>query len=139
MISKDIESRYESIQSTLDEFSEIQNSIEACENKIESDDIERDEFEKAYFRLVAAFIVLIANYSRSKQFEVGSGQGTEKGSVHSERQSSINNATRVKLPTINLSKFYGNYMRWWLDFKEAFLGLIHENQLNSDYKKFVYL
>lgn len=60
---------------------------------------------------------------------------SHKGNLN---QNVDNTAPEVKLPSINLQRFNGNYMQW-LDFKEAFVGLLHNNPTLSDYQKFVYL
>lgn len=44
----------------------------------------------------------------------------------------------IKLPVINLPKFSGTY-RTWLEFRDTFQSLIHNNNVISDIQKFHYL
>ncbi|KAJ8975719.1 hypothetical protein NQ317_004183 [Molorchus minor] len=101
------------------EFDEIQNLIEMS---VENVDLKnqytiRFEFEDDYFTQIAL----------AKQI------------IHDNDESDSNlNLKNIKLPTINLPKFTGIYQNW-LEFRDTFRSLIHDNISISNVQKFHYL
>ncbi|KAJ8962889.1 hypothetical protein NQ318_001298 [Aromia moschata] len=62
------------------------------------------------------------------------GGRERKSNILSENQ----NVSHIKLPTINLPKFSGVYQNW-LEFRDTFRSIIHDNNSISSVQKFHYL
>lgn len=106
------------------EFNDVQNKIECIlpVSELESQLSVREEFENNYYSIIAKTECLINDEDPS-----------------SERSSSINSPFQsVKLPTISLPTFNGDYDQW-LEFRDTYLALVHDSQEISDIQKFHYL
>ena len=128
----ELERRLEKIDPIYQEFNQIQDQIELLSLEDDqvppSEDVERDAFETSYFS-VTAKVRRIINESKSNSNE----------QVISATQ--LNNKIQhieVKLPTINLPTFDGNYNNW-LEFRDAFEELVDQNINLGDVQKMHYL
>lgn len=111
----------------LEEFNEIQNEIEILDEETDYSD-ERLAFESTYFEIIARMEQLIEDKTRS----INSVSRSESVANHSQ------NSSNIKLPTINLPEFDGNYTNW-LQFYDTFNALINENENINNVQKFLYL
>ncbi|XP_076247806.1 uncharacterized protein LOC143187478 [Calliopsis andreniformis] len=91
---------------------------------------DRDTFEETYFNLIAEI---------ESHIERAQGTNTVVNQVAAQVSSpvSTNSPPSVKLPTIQLPSFDGNYSGW-IRFRDTFTSLVHESEL-SDVQKFHYL
>lgn len=134
-----LEDRFFKIQHLLDEFNDIQSQIEcalASEETLENFDVEQSQERETFENLFYDTTSSVKKYLIIKKPQV-----TLEASTSAINPSQlINNQTvaNVKLPTLNLPTFNGQYDRW-LEFSDAFNSLIHTNNTISDVQKFYYL
>ncbi|XP_024874480.1 uncharacterized protein LOC112460240 [Temnothorax curvispinosus] len=127
--------RIEKAESLLAEFDSIQNKIEDIDDT-EAQEIERSGFEDKYYKLITAARklqinerapppqVYQQNYPPPPQANVGNEQFVFRPAV--------------KLPTIELPKFDGNY-EFWMAFRDLFESLIASNATIPAVQKLHYL
>ncbi|XP_017796389.1 PREDICTED: uncharacterized protein LOC108577710 [Habropoda laboriosa] len=118
--------------SLYDRFNAIQTQIETLVAGSDIEDahaLERETFESTYFDLIDEIETHIERSSTTQRREIAGSPGT--GSAVSG--STVN----VKLPTIQLPTFSGNYSDW-LKFRDSFVSLVHENETLSDVQRFHY-
>lgn len=130
-IIQELELRLEKINPLWDEFNDVQGQIYLLDNI--DNDVETGDFENQYFDLLSSMQALCLDFkkiSNTENASVGSGGGA---SVHSGVLQSL-----VKLPPIKLPTFDGHYESW-LEFKDCFLALVHNNNYLSDIQRFYYL
>ncbi|KAJ8736653.1 hypothetical protein PYW08_007309 [Mythimna loreyi] len=127
----ELELRIRSAQGLHQEFSKIQSLIEemVSEKDISEQLDYRESFDNSYYSSVAEANCLINN---SK----GSSDKHECNSNSSEHICQSN--TLIKLPTISLPSFDGNYDNW-LEFRDMFLSMIHNSKQLDNIQKFHYL
>jgi hypothetical protein len=111
---RNLSTRLADFRPVLDKFNKVQFEIDLKSN--EEDEALRDAFESEYYDAVA----------RAEEI-------LERGTMQSS-----SNATDIKLPTINLPNFNGNYTDW-TPFYESFRSLIHENNNLEKIQKLHYL
>ncbi|XP_076661119.1 uncharacterized protein LOC143364992 [Halictus rubicundus] len=116
-----------------DTFNRVQTRIEILVAGTDAEQMhatERDDFETAYFDLVDQVETFIArstpNHSRATTVSPISAQATDSSTTH------------IRLPTLQLPSFDGNYSDW-LKFKDTFTSVIHENNSLTDIQRFHYL
>lgn len=125
---KEVKFEFEDIQSNIEKLTEIAN----IDSQLEL----RHKFEDEYFKQITLAKRFLRKYEiklSSSDPRISSGDGPE--SQTNEHSQSSNN---VRLPTINLPKYSGVYQNW-LEFRDTFFSLIHENQSISNIQKFHYL
>lgn len=117
---EEIYSEYDSLQTEIEQQSEIPNEQFQ----------DREAFENKYFGAMAlAREVLARNECLARS---NSGSSSRSGScVHQGRPS-------IKLPTIHLPSFSGQYQNW-LEFHDTFYSLIHSDNSIPKINKFHYL
>lgn len=113
----------------FENFDRVQIRIEALVAGTDSEllhESDRQLFENAYFDLIGEVETFIEKSGTSQRRETP--------------VSSISNsaACNIKLPTIQLPVFDGNYSDW-VKFRDTFTSLIHENENLSDVQRFHYL
>ncbi|XP_062528629.1 uncharacterized protein LOC110386484 isoform X2 [Bombyx mori] len=114
----ELEGRYERIQCLYNDFDKLQTEIETLLDAPDDDFKSRCEFEDQYHPTVALARSLLSATTNSE----GSGR------VH----------TNVRLPKIDLPHFDGS-VQGWLEFKDTYISLIHNNKCNDDIMRFHYL
>lgn len=131
--------RLEAINKTFIQFEEIQNNVEYLMHENEKTNVEglsleeneRTKFEEDYFQIVAIIQGTINNYEQ--QF-FGFGDRVVK---RSESKKSVSSSP-VKLPALKLPNFFGLYEKW-LEFRDLYLSLVHDNDQLDEIQKFYYL
>lgn len=124
----ELELRISRIEPLLDSYDEIQGQLECTVANPADQFKERDTFECMYYKAVAlARSKLGATVDQPSQRCDSDG-----GSVVQHTRAS------VKLPVIQLTKFDGNYGSW-LEFRDTYLSIIHDNPDLSPINKFHYL
>lgn len=119
--------RLEKAEPLYESFTNVQDEIEDLDAK-EVEGNERLEFENKYFDIIAKVRKYIQAKSQAVQVEnVGVIQGSHN-----------NQSSKVKLPTVALPTFNGEYNKWLL-YKDAFQSLIHSNTSLVEIQKFQYL
>lgn len=115
----------------LHRFSEIQNQIETeCQDAdLEKEYTERCDFENKYYSLL----------SLGKKYLHENKNNEDKSSDSSSHATTgVGILQNVKLPDINLPIFDGS-LHNWLEFRDVFESLIHNNESISDIQRFHYL
>lgn len=106
----------------------IQDELEQCEENEEGMAVHegiRDDFESRFFKIKSLLLSKSVNLT-----------GNSRVPTHTATTNST--LSGIKLPTISLPEFDGDYMRW-LAFHDTFLALIHSNPDVADIQKFHYL
>ncbi|XP_048002935.1 uncharacterized protein LOC125239404 [Leguminivora glycinivorella] len=123
----------------FEEYDKIQTNIEVSESKVkqdgpptsEPDFSERENTEKLFFCAISQAQELIAaNEPRS------SLDGGPDDDARSSRSGA--DAGGVRLPTIRLPSFDGSTTKW-LEFRDVYISIVHNNDNLSDICKFQYL
>lgn len=122
--------RLNRFEGCFDEFNEIQSELEITAPS-DSDAIEREQFENLYFDI----------YAKAKSI-VEQNCHADNNKQDSDHCSNISNVSSknnfVKLPTIKLPTFDGQYYNW-LEFKDIFSAIVNNNDDLSQIQKFYYL
>lgn len=138
-IVRQLNARLRDLTPSLQEFNEIQLEIEYI-SSTDTEEYEpqidvREEFESNYYALTSEIEQVIAEYEKEHETVAQSNLGSVNLSVASNNFVH-NNA--IRLPTIDLPKFEGSYDNW-LEFRDAFDGLVNKNNNLTNIQKFYYL
>nr|XP_049703526.1 uncharacterized protein LOC126056065 isoform X2 [Helicoverpa armigera] len=125
----DLQERFNKFDSLHSQFDELQTEIEMLADDAETAFVEREEFDRQFFNLVA--------HTRSLLGSSVTGAGSEAGFKDADSGAHVSNSF-VRLPKIDLPHFDGNY-QCWLEFRDTFTSLIHNNASISNINKFHYL
>nr|XP_049701803.1 uncharacterized protein LOC126055663 [Helicoverpa armigera] len=126
---KELELKTSKIQSLISEFEEIQNKIDILHSDPDEQIQEREMLENKFINLIAISQELLDN------------SGVKKETDHNDQFSSNYSSHKhsgIKLPTIKLPTFDGNYLKW-LEFKDTFLSVVDSNLEIPHINKFHYL
>lgn len=129
----ELESRFQRFIPSLDEFEQIQLIIENESSDLDLEQVEREEFEDSYHLLLAQLKNAIASHNQRIQGNV----------IQSQANNSFSNVSnqsfaQLKLPSVKLPTFNGHYTEW-IEFRDAFTSMIHDNNSISNIDKFYYL
>ncbi|XP_047504423.1 uncharacterized protein LOC125049318 [Pieris napi] len=124
---KELINRLNKVQSMFSEFDEVENRLEA----LNDDSDERDDIEDRFFSLISLAQELIESCSKSDSKQ-------RPSSALSHRSGGSCDHYAIKLPTIKLPTFDGNYLKW-LEFRDTFESMINQNDSISEINKFHYL
>lgn len=113
-------------------FDDLQTEIEVLNHKnLDSEIDERDSIEQDIISCIATAKNLIEDANNQSE-------ARRKSSAFSCHHPHNSDPTGFKLPRIEISKFNGAYFRW-LEFRDTFQALVHNNERISDIHKFHYL
>lgn len=121
----ELQLRTEKIESLYAEFDSVQLQLECMSETPEAEAAERSSVETQYFSLMAMAKYMINSFAKSDDCESKSSRSSNRNQL-------------VKLPTIQLPKFTGLYDNW-LEFRDTFSSLIHDNDNIDEINKFHYL
>ena len=116
--------RLQNFESVLDEFNNIQSEIEFAIENEEPD--ERKEFESSYYDLISNIQTIISKFNSNSDNSIRT------------KMSDNQPPQQIRLPSINLPSFNGRYDQW-LEFRDGFNSLIHNNKSITEIQKFYYL
>ncbi|XP_066153278.1 uncharacterized protein [Euwallacea fornicatus] len=124
----ELEARLQDILPIIDRFNHSQSDLELVDSDTseESHNIGRQEFEDNYYAIIAQAKSLLAK----------NGSASRANSNHIQHD--FGKQISVKLPSISLPTFDGNYEQW-LYFKDTFQALIYNEHSISTISKFHYL
>lgn len=128
----ELDTRMKDLESNLlTEYSEVQFELEGLDYEMyrEEDD---NSFECKYYEIVSS--------AKQYIFDISNPKPSTSNSMFQGENSSSNfhKSMNVKLPVIELPKFSGNYNNW-LEFKELYVSLIHNNSNLYPVQKLHYL
>lgn len=118
--------RAEKMEALFAEFERCQVQIELLCPVLDDQIVERELTETKFYTNISLAQSLIELHSSSKK--------QNSTICHSHHNDNLN----VKLPIIKLPTFDGNYFLW-LEFRDTFESLIHNNETLPDINKFHYL
>lgn len=130
--------RLSRLQDMFSSFDDVQNNIDLLvpEKELDGQIKERDEIETLFCNLVSSAECLIGSVE-----EVASHRKNNAEDRPSSRCGEISRFSEncsVKLPTIKLPTFDGNHLKW-LEYRDTFESLIHNNESITSISKFHYL
>lgn len=125
---KELSLRVDKFQELLSDFNVLQSDIELLSSNEDEQLTERDLIESQFFSLLsmAKDLVECANLEK---------ESVNDGSMSSQSSHSMKS---IKLPTISLPKFDGNYLKW-LEFRDTFDSLVNKNNSIPLINKYHYL
>ncbi|XP_066251914.1 uncharacterized protein [Euwallacea similis] len=146
--------RYDNAKSFLEKFNSIQAEYEMLlindfPDNYDEDELakERNIFETRYYEALAAAHDILNKHMRDQQqfaaVAANRSAGGASSSVVSQSGASqisvgaLPNAS-VKLPSLTLPEFNGNYADWQM-FRDMFNAIVHNNVTLSDAQRFYYL
>ncbi|XP_059054462.1 uncharacterized protein LOC131848562 [Achroia grisella] len=125
--ARELQLRMGKIESLYEQYDQVQLRLECIVDNNEEQFKERSEFESQYFKAIAK-----AQGLQNVNVETMSNMGSDGGTRAS------NNHKLVRLPTIQLPRFSGSYDDY-LEFRDTFTSLIHNNDEIDEVNKFHYL
>lgn len=133
---ENLKARTTRIDSILDEFMKIQGHIIEIEGESDKLTEELTNFESSFFSVIASANIII---NRTERLFQAFAHSQTNNSVSNQSASDVNIiSSHVKLPTINIPTFLGAYESW-LNFRDTYKSLIHDNYSLSNVQKFHYL
>lgn len=114
-------------------FDDLQNSIEILNSEnIAAEIDERESIEHEIIVNIAMAKTLLESYNKAENEQRRDSHGIENTCLHNHQD------IEFKLPQINISKFEGSSF-CWLEFRDTFESLIHNNSRMKPIHKFHYL
>lgn len=146
---QDFESRLSRARPLLDNYEEIQYEIDMLVDDLTDEMLYREQFENDYFSSVCKADTILSkqklNPSENSVADSAENQSNDDSRSNNGSRSSVSNysqnnqmSSNIKLPTIQLPKFSGNYQNW-LEFHDTFQSIIVQNPEISLIQKFHYL
>lgn len=129
----ELEIRLEKVSPIWDEFNEIQGQIELIEAV---EDGEADHFESCYSELISFMQALCRDANKTNETAENASEVSARSSICGHGGGNLQSL--VKLPPIKLPTFNGHYDSW-LEFKDSFKALVHDNNALTDIQRFYYL
>lgn len=132
---QNLESRLHKIQPIYELFNEVQGEIEYLDETNEDDQlVERETFQDTFFESTSKASNILLTYREQDIIQFQTGQDDK----NSNATQSPKAKGSVRLPTINLPTFDGEFTLW-REFYDAFNAIIHTNQDITDVQKLTYL
>lgn len=134
-----LKSKLSKFESLFEEFDGVQSDIEVI--NVATQDVElsvREVMEQDFHHYMALAQQLVETNSSSKTVDHENfGCSRRASSSHCHHNEDCE-PLGFKLPTIKIHTFDGTYFRW-LEFRDTFTALVHENAKIRDIHKFYYL
>ena len=135
-IARELEARLGKLEQLFDSFSNKQTEIELLDfdkpEKLDEQLQEREKFESLYFKLVGKIrSELVSFFNSPDAHNVSLARLPAEGAPRVRSKG-------VELPTLKLPNFSGQFENW-IEFRDGFNALIHENATLSSIQKFYYL
>ncbi|KAJ8949755.1 hypothetical protein NQ318_005078 [Aromia moschata] len=123
----DLHTRLDNLETVFKDFQAIQSEIEFLDESQQTL-LEREQFENSYYDTIARAKGHILDHEAKLKGE----------NVESRPRENAHHVSNVKLPSMTLPEFKGEYHKW-LQFHDTFMALIDKNKNLSDIEKFYYL
>lgn len=105
----------------------------------EPEGTDRLDFENVYFSTIAEARKLCDTFYKENTVQNFDNESVASGFVTNSNPNNFNAMnTHLKIPTINIPIFNGDYKKWF-EFKELFVALIEENPILTPIQKFIHL
>lgn len=132
--SIELQSRLERLNSVWVDFNEVQTSIEVSHDNFDEQLKERELFESIFYKVTTQSKRLLSESKKENEL-VNNNSGS---AVLSSSINSVAMQTAPRLPNIPVPKFKGQYEQW-LEFRDTYVSLIHNNKSITDIEKFHFL
>lgn len=140
--SDEFHSRFNRFENLISEFNIIQNEIDSLvdEAHLDAEFLERENFENDFYSIlsIAKKFITTLNDKNNSDTNSPSNHSTNTDNHINSDSNTQNDPSGIKLPLINLPTFSGE-SRDWLQFQDAFEGLIINNSKIANVQKFYYL
>ncbi|KAJ8961538.1 hypothetical protein NQ318_014790 [Aromia moschata] len=123
----ELQTRLDNLETVFKDFQAIQSEIEFLDESQQTL-LEREQFENSYYDTIARAKGHILDHEAKLKGE----------NVESRPRENAHHVSNVKLPSMTLPEFKGEYHKW-LQFHDTFMALIDKNKNLSDIEKFYYL
>lgn len=139
--TEELQARLKVIESLYEKFEDKQLLIEKLYFKEKNiseltiQEEERKQFEEIYFQLVGSIKSKVNKFFGDT---IGSVVNNIQGGIQDTQSGTTILQKSVQLPSIKLPSFSGQYNDW-IDFRDCFKSLIHENNELTKVQKFYYL
>lgn len=136
----ELECRLNKIDILYSDFDKLQNQLEMLSDNPAEMYEYRETFEKSYYSLTASARTMISAYAHKAATSGAHRQGSEASfnDAHSGGTCVHKGFRPIQLPKINLPQFNGSYQNW-LEYRDTFHSLIHNNEMLDNVSKFHYL
>lgn len=137
--ANELQVRLSRVENLIHEFDTLQTDLEALCESPDEQYADRDKTESQYYRLVAQARTLLDQCTNN-----GGGRQSQRAGSSSSSSGAKSGGTccghtnQFQLPKISIPKFDGNYQNW-LEFRDTFISIIHENDNIDNISKFHYL
>ncbi|KAG5895257.1 hypothetical protein JTB14_036412 [Gonioctena quinquepunctata] len=133
-----LEERISKADAIFTDFDNLQNQIQnlVSESEMEAQHQERAVFEDTFFAAIASAKQIALKYKKEHEQQIDANASTDVSSNHDENN--VHVLEGVKFPVISLPKFDGN-MDSWLESRDTFQSLIHDNMLINNIQKYHFL
>lgn len=129
----ELQVRLEKFETLYGDFDTFQSEIEMLSDAPEDHYKDRESIESQYYKLVASARTLLDQRKNNDgRSEVSSENGMKNTTVLSQKPNYI------KLPNIDVPHFDGCYQHW-LEFRDTYISLVHENDTLDSINKYHYL
>lgn len=128
---KEVSLRLNKFQELFTTFDDLQTQIEMLSSDVDEQLKERELLETQFYSSISIAQDIIESIPENKERVEGSMNSNASGSCSHQFNT-------VKLPTIKLPSFDGNYLKW-LEFRDTFDSLINSNDSIPTINKFHYL
>lgn len=135
----ELQSRMQAAENLLLEFDEIQRDIE---NVVSDEEFgkqieERNQFEDLFYRVISICKKILVD-NNVKDENNGSELAVNSNSINAGVAAPVSYHVRPHLPSIPIPKFNGKTENW-LEFRDTFLSLVHNNDSIGNMEKFHFL
>lgn len=134
--------RLAKVEPLWDEFNEIQTELEILNesnvSEVNLNAQNREEFEDSYFDLVGEIKAVLVKQQPERVVDDENMSISNRSFPNQSIPRSGKNECLVRLPTIKLPTFDGQYGNW-LEFRDAFKALVDSNESLHNIQKFYYL
>lgn len=137
--SLQLQAHLDSAGSYLVDYEKLHFEIIEISQDLEGEEEQFEHFHNEYLEAISIAKVLIANLTGNflqNTTIIRPNSPDQHSNTHSSVR--LGNSSFIKLPTINLPKFNGEIGNW-VEFREIFNSLIHENAEISNVEKLHYL
>lgn len=129
----ELDCRLNKIDSLYGAYDELQTEVESISEDQDLQFKERESFESQFYTLVSSAHTLLNSSAQRREPRPGSA-----ASVGAGHGADTANHDFVRLPKIDMPHFGGDF-QYWLEFRDTYLSLIHNNNSISNINKFHYL
>lgn len=137
-----LKERCEKFEPIIDEYSNVQTEIECSitaeniDELLKTEDVEREAFEEQYYKQLSIAKELLSKLNKNGSPSVSCRSRVPSDITAASEHDNLSNS--IQLPKISLPTFCGKNLDW-LEYRDTYESLIHNNENLSAIQKFYYL